>query len=98
MRPLGYQYYCFRHDMTATENEILDALLALQRTVESMATANPKPNLVPFFQRIDDLAAQLPPQTDTTLLHYLRKKSYEKALLYLQGRDAENAAGNCGHR
>jgi hypothetical protein len=30
-------------------------------------------------------------------LHYLRKKSYEKARLWLEGRDAENARGNCGH-
>jgi len=31
------------------------------------------------------------------LLHYLQKKSYEKARLYLQGRDAENQLGNCRH-
>jgi len=30
-------------------------------------------------------------------LHYLHKKSYEKARLWLEGREAENKAGNCGH-
>ena len=31
------------------------------------------------------------------LLHYLHKRSYQKARLYLEGRDAENQAGQCGH-
>jgi len=35
--------------------------------------------------------------TDPQLLHYLQKKSYEKARLFLQGRDAENVQGSCGH-
>jgi len=30
------------------------------------------------------------------LLHYLHRKSYEKARLFLEGRGAENAAGSCG--
>ncbi len=85
--------------MTGTEREILDSLLALERAVASMPTANPKPNLIPLFTRIDDLTAQLPRGTDPQLLHYLHKKSYEKARLFLEGRDAENAQGNChGHR
>ena len=49
------------------------------------------------FKRIDDLAAQLPPDTDGTLMHYLNKKSYEKARLFLQDCDAENQPGPCGH-
>jgi hypothetical protein len=39
----------------------------------------------------------LPRETDPQLRHYLQKKSYEKARLFLQGRDAENQAGNCRH-
>jgi hypothetical protein len=84
--------------MTATESAILDALVELDDQVKTMATANPKPSLLPIFSRLDDLTRQLPPQTSPDLLHYLRKKSYEKARLFLEGRDAENAAGNCGHR
>jgi hypothetical protein len=84
--------------MTATEQTILQALVELDRQVKSMPTANPKPNLLPLFTKLDGLTRQLPPQTDPQLLHYLHKKSYEKARLLLEGRDAENAAGNCGHQ
>ncbi len=85
--------------MTGTERDILESLLALERAVASMPTANPKPNLLPLFTRIDEFTAQLPRGTDPQLLHYLHKKSYEKARLFLEGRDAENAQGNChGHR
>ena len=80
-----------------TEQQLLAALARLDETVKGLATANPKPGLLPLFGRIDELAAQLPPGTDPSLLHYLHKKSYEKARRFLQGRDAENQAGNCRH-
>jgi len=84
--------------MTDIERQILDTLLELEKAIESMSTASPKPKLLPFFSRLDQLAEQLPRGTDPSLLHYLRKKSYEKARLFLQGRDSENATGNChGH-
>jgi hypothetical protein len=79
------------------QEQLLEALLTLESSVQSMRTANPKPDLKPMFQRIDDLTRALPKNTDPALLHYLHKKSYEKARLWLQDRDAENAAGNCGH-
>ena len=82
--------------MTAIERSIWQELVELDRLVKSMPTANPKPNLLRQFARLDDLTRQLPPQTDSQLLHYLHKKSDEKARLHLEGRDAENAAGNCG--
>ena len=84
--------------MTELENTIWQALIELDRQVKSMPTANPKPNLVPVFAQIDGLTRQLPADADPQLLHYLHKKSYEKARLFLEGRDADNAAGNCGHR
>lgn len=84
--------------MTTTEQEILDTLLELESTVARMRTETPKPSLLPIFSRLDNLSQALSPATDPMLLHYLRKKSYEKARLFLQGRDGENAAGNChGH-
>lgn len=83
--------------MTDTERTILRTLVELGETARRMPTANPKPSLLPLFARLDDLARQLPPQTDPTLLHYLHKKSYEKARLYLEGREAENQAGSCRH-
>jgi hypothetical protein len=81
--------------MTTVEQSILTTLVELENTVRSMPNMNPKPNLMPIFAKIDELARQLPKQTDPSLLHYLNKKSYEKARLWLEGREAENERGNC---
>ena len=81
--------------MTATERDVLQALTQLEHAVKSMPAANPKPNLLPLFARIDELTRQLPNDTDPTLLHYLNRKSYEKARAWFEGREAENQAGSC---
>jgi hypothetical protein len=81
--------------MTETEQDILAALLELDRAVKAMATAQPKPDLQGIFARLDTLTARLPKDSDPNLLHYLHRKSYEKARLLLEGRDAENARGSC---
>ena len=83
--------------MNAMEQDLLLTLLELDKAVKSMSTANPKPNLQSYFARLENLTRQLPMDTDPTLLHYLHKKSYQKARLYLEGRDEENAIGNCRH-
>ena len=83
--------------MTQTEQSILDALLELERAIEAMPRMMPKPSLLPLFARLDELTAALPVTTDPLLLHYLHKKSYQKARLFLQGCDAENQAGQCRH-
>jgi hypothetical protein len=83
--------------MSETEQAILKSLVDLESAVRSMPTANPKPNLMPLFARIDELTRALPREADPTLLHYLQKKSYQKARHFLEGRDAENQAGSCGH-
>jgi hypothetical protein len=82
---------------SSIETELLAALTQLAETVKAMPTANPKPNLLPIFSRLDELTRQLPRDADPALLHYLHKKSYEKARFFLQGRDAENQIGNCRH-
>lgn len=79
------------------ENELLTALNELDVAVKTLSAAGPKPDLIPLFARIDQLAGQLPSGADPALLHYLSKKSYEKARIFLQGRDADNQAGNCRH-
>ena len=79
------------------EKELLSTLTHLAETVKAMPTANPKPSVLPIFTRLDELTHQLPRNADPQLLHYLHKKSYEKARLWLQGRDTENQARNCGH-
>jgi hypothetical protein len=78
-----------------TEQSIFEALKELDTAVQQMAKVQPKPNLLPIFERIDALARQLPKGTNPDLLHYLAKKSYEKARLLLAGQDAENARGTC---
>jgi hypothetical protein len=83
--------------MTDLERNVLQSLLDLEAAVANMKTAATKPDLLQLFSRIDGLTQQLPRGTDPTLMHYLHKKSYEKARLFLQGRDAENQVGNCRH-
>jgi hypothetical protein len=84
-------------NLAAIEQNLLHSLVELDEAVKSMPTANPKPNLLPIFAHIDELTRQMPPDADPTLLHYLHKKSYEKARLFLQDRDSENQVGNCRH-
>jgi hypothetical protein len=76
--------------MTELEQQILDNLLALEAAAAQMPTANPKPNLLPIFSRLDELAGQLPRGTDPDLLHYLHRKSYQKAAALLQERQRAN--------
>ena len=81
--------------MSATERDILQTLTELENAVKAMATTNPKPNLASLLARLDALTDQLPEDTDAALLHYLHRKSYEKARLWLEGRETENRAGSC---
>ena len=78
------------------EKQILAALEELNGLVQSLPTAQPKPSLLPHLERLDELTRQLPRETHPDLRHYLQRKSYEKARLWLLDRGAENAAGNCG--
>ena len=82
--------------MEQMEKEILQALDELDSAVRLMSTVEPKPNLLPLFERIDALAQQLPKQANPELQHYLTRKSYEKARLLLREQGAKNARGSCG--
>jgi hypothetical protein len=82
--------------MTDVEKEILDTLGELEAGVEAMKTADPKPNLVPLFERLNEFSSQLPRDTHAQLIHYLGNGSYQKARLWLLGRDGENLRGLCG--
>ncbi len=88
---------CYQIRVTDLEHEIHSALVELETGVAAMRTASPKPNLMPIFTRIEELAQQLPSSTPRDLLHYLQKKSYQKARLFLEGRNKENKRGSCGH-
>ena len=81
--------------MSEQENAILQSLIELDDTVNSMPRADPKPNLMPIFARLDELTRGLPKDTAPELLHYLGKKSYEKARLWLEGKRSGIARGGC---
>lgn len=71
---------------TPVEQQLLNALTELDNAVKALSRANPKPDLLPLFSRIDALAGQLPAEADAELRHFLQRKSYEKARTLLQGR------------
>ena len=81
--------------MTILEKDILSALIELDTAAKSLRTANPKPDLQPVLSRLDELTRRLPSSANPNLLHYMHKKSYQKARLLLEGREAENARGTC---
>ena len=72
--------------MSEVEQQLHQALVNLETAAQQVRTANPKPNLAALFQRIDDLAGQLPPTASPELAHYLQRKSYEKARQFLEGK------------
>ncbi|MDP6904374.1 MAG: hypothetical protein QF406_08000 [Verrucomicrobiota bacterium] len=86
---LGYS----RH-VTETEQSILDTLIELEEAV-AQVNEEPKPDLMAIFNRLDELTIQMPKDAHPDLLHYLHKKSYLKARLFLQGKDPEQ--GECPH-
>ena len=88
---MGYGY-----PVTSIEREILETLLELEHTVSTGGTGQPGTGLPALFERIDTLAAHLPRDTEPDLLHYLHRKSYQKARLFLEGRNSLNAQGTCG--
>jgi hypothetical protein len=81
--------------MTDLENEILRALVNLEKAVDGMKAPGPKPDLAAHFAAIDGLAARLPRNSNPDLLHFLQKKSYQKARLLLEGAAAQAPRGAC---
>lgn len=65
--------------------------IALQKSVDETK----RPPLRPHFEKLDKLAAQLPPDADPQLRHYMKQKSYEKALNFLSGHADQNVDGGC---
>ena len=80
--------------MTTIEQQLLDTLLELESAIRRVNT-EPKPDLMAIFNRLDELTNQIPKDAPPDLLHYLHKKSYLKARLFLQGKDPEQ--GECPH-
>jgi hypothetical protein len=72
--------------MSETENAILITLRSLE------TSAAQRGNVVPLLSELDRLTRTLPPGSNPDLLHYLHKRSYEKARLLLEGLDPESGA------
>ena len=81
--------------MTEIELSLLAALKELDASARSAGQGGARPDFQELFARIDSLGAQLPPETARDLGHYLRKRSYEKALLWLEQRQSEISRGGC---
>ncbi len=79
-----------------------DKLARLAATLDDYLAAVPRqretnpPDLMALFDRLDALERELGADAPPQLRHYLHQKSYRKAHLFLQDRDAENTRGNCG--
>ena len=86
--------------MTIGQQEQMLARLA--RTLDEYLDAVPRqkepnpPDLMALFVRLDAIEAEFDASFPAQLRHYLHQKSYRKAHLFLQDRDAENLRGNCG--
>ena len=72
--------------MTEPERAIWSTLVELEQAAKSPRDADSKSNLQALFRRLEELTAQLPAETERELLHYLHRKSYEKARLWLESR------------
>ena len=84
--------------MTATDAKLAQLAATLDEylaAVPRQREANP-PDLLALFTRLDALERELGPDVHPQLRHYLHQKSYRKAHLFLQDRDAENTRANCG--
>ncbi len=72
--------------MSETEQTILLTLRSLE------TAAAQRGNVVLLLSELDRLTRSLPPGSNADLLHYLHKRSYEKARLLLEGFDPESGA------
>ncbi|MGA2854995.1 MAG: hypothetical protein ABSE90_12800 [Verrucomicrobiota bacterium] len=81
-RLFGVRYFW---GMTEIETQLLQTLHQLEKAAEAMPAAHSKADVRPLFARVDELAKQLPASADPQLRHFLQRKSYEKARLFLQG-------------
>ena len=79
-----------------------ETLARLAQTLAEYLDAVPRqkepspPDLLALFKRLDAHEAELDSSYPGQLRHYMHQKSYRKAHLFLQDRDAENLHGNCG--
>jgi hypothetical protein len=69
--------------MSESEQALHAVLVELEAAAKPVPAGSARPNLMPLFERIDALTASLPADADRELLHFLHRKSYEKAREWL---------------
>lgn len=72
--------------MTENEKALHAALVELEAAAKPAPEGSTRPDLMILLARIDQLTVELPPETDRELLHFLHRKSYEKARQWLDAR------------
>jgi len=79
--------------MATVEQELREALAKFMRAVadknQSAVTAS--------LSRLTELQRQLGPDASPMLVHYLERRSYQKALDFLNSGHSETEAPQCGH-
>ena len=81
--------------MTDLESELLGELRRLDEVGRNSPGPGPRPDLPGALARIADLTRRLPAGTSPELLHFLHKRSLEKAQRFLEGKNPE--PGACPH-
>ena len=81
----------YHFHMTGIETLLLNELRGLERAVSQMPGANLRPHLA----ELDRLLKELPSEADPELRHFLQRRSYEKARLFLEGRSQDIQRGGC---
>ena len=81
--------------MMTKQGELHQTLSAMMQLIEAGRTAPDRgPGLVDHLRHLDRLKEELGGQAPPMLLHYLEKRSYAKALDFLEGKDG-TLAPNC---
>ena len=67
-------------------------------TIKQLSSSPTEKSSFSFISnQLDEMVRQAPPDIDPQLLHYLNRKSYEKAFRSLENSQAEIEKGTCGH-
>lgn len=81
--------------MNQLEMRLLEALQALEVSIRPRPAGSTAVDVRPHLSELDRLTRELPTDADPQLVHFLRRRSYEKARLFLEGRGPEIHQGGC---
>ncbi len=70
--------------MTPAEKALRDAIVELEETAAMARSGRKTPGVLPVLEKVERLAAELPPDTPAELRHFLERKSYAKARAFLE--------------